>query len=279
MRAARAAFVVFLISLMALPIIAIQWLLVQIWPKGAKWFPVRVNRMLLFLLKIQVTLNGELATNGPVLIVSSHSSWIDILAINSLGPTYFVAKQEVAGWPIFGILAKLKGTFFIDRTSRHATGIATTELATRMLNGDRMVLFPEGTSSDGNRVLPFKSAIVGAVEKAFLNSEFDDILIQPMAVAFVSCHGVPLSRTDRHFFTWFGDMELLPHIWGVLLRTPVEIVISVGEPFRHTRYPDRKILTRLLETEVRRMQLSSILGRELAAIDILPANTGTPAQD
>lgn len=279
MKAARAAFVAFLIALMALPIIVIQWLLVQIWPKGAKWFPVRVNRMLLFLLNIQVTLNGELATNGPVLIASSHSSWIDILAINSLGPTCFVAKQEVAGWPIFGTLAKLKGTFFLDRNSRQATGTATTELAVRLVNGDRMVLFPEGTSSDGNRVLPFKSAIVGAVEKAFLNSDFDDILIQPMAVAYVSRHGIPLSRTDRHFFTWFGDMDLLPHIWGVLIRTPVEIVISVSEPFRHSRYPDRKILTPLLETEVRRMLLSSIMGRELADIDILPTATGTIAQD
>ncbi|MBL4757021.1 MAG: 1-acyl-sn-glycerol-3-phosphate acyltransferase [Rhizobiales bacterium] len=279
MRAARAAFVALLISLMVLPIIVIQWLLVQIWPKGAKWFPVRVNRMFLFLLNIQVTLDGDLATNGPVLIVSSHSSWIDILAINSLGPSYFVAKQEVANWPIFGTLAKLKGTFFLDRTSRQATGIATTELAARLLDGDRMVLFPEGTSSDGNRVLPFKSAIIGAVEKAFLNSEFDDILIQPMAVAFVSCHGIPLSRTDRHFFTWFGDMELLPHIWGVLMRAPVEIVISVGEPFRHSKYPNRKILTRLLETEVRRMLLSSIMGRKLANIDMLPATHRSPGQD
>ncbi len=279
MRTARAAVKLVLCVLVLLTFMVVQWPLLRLWPAAARWYPVWTDRALLAIMGVRVVLHGELSNDRPTLIVSSHSSWIDILSIGSIGPVSFVSKREVADWPVVGFLATLIRTVFIDRTRRQATGNATEELAKRLIAGDRMVLFPEGTSSDGNRVLPFKSAIIGAVEKAVLGSDIDDMSIQPMAVAFVRRGGLPMSRADRPYFTWFGDMDFAPHVWGVMLNAPVEIVIAVGEPLRHSEYPDRKDMTRQLEIEVKRMLLSLIMGRELAAADIVPepdAGVGQP---
>lgn len=278
MKVARAALKTILCLLVVLAFVIIQWPLLRLWPAAARWYPVWIDRALLGIMGVRVVLHGELAKESPTLIVSSHSSWIDILSIGSIGPVSFVSKQEVAGWPVVGFLATLIRTIFIDRTRRQATGNATEKLAERLIAGDRMVLFPEGTSSDGNRVLPFKSAIIGAVEKAVLGSNIGDMAIQPMAVAFVRRGGLPMSRADRPYFTWFGDMDFAPHVWGVMLNAPVEIVITVGEPLRHSQYPDRKDMTRQLEIEVRRMLLSSIMGRELVIADIVPASKAAIGQ-
>ena len=278
MKAARAAIKLILCSQVVLAFVVVQWPLLRLWPAAARMYPVWIDRTLLGILGVRVVLDGELAKDSPTLIVSSHSSWIDILSIGSIGPASFVSKQEVRDWPFVGFLATLIRTIFIDRSRRQATGSATEKLAERLIAGDRMVLFPEGTSSDGNRVLPFKSAVIGAVEKAVLGSDIGDMAIQPMAVAFVRQRGLPMSRTDRHFFTWYGDMDFAPHVWGVMMNTPVEIVITVGEPLRHSQYPNRKDMTRQLEVEVRRMLLSSIMGRELATADIVPATEAAIGQ-
>ena len=280
MKVACAVLKMILCFLVVMVFVIIQWPLLRLWPAAARWYPVWIDRTLLGILGIRVVVQGKLAQDSPTLIVSSHSSWIDILSIGSIGPASFVSKQEVRDWPFVGFLATLIRTVFIDRTRRQATGSATELLANRLIAGDRMVLFPEGTSSDGNRVLPFKSAIIGAVEKAVLGSDIDDMAIQPMAVAFVRYRGLPMSRSERPHFTWFGDMEFAPHVWGVMLSGPAEIIISVGEPLRHSQYPDRKDMTRQLEIEVKRMLLSSILGRDLVNSDIVPTSEiaiGQPA--
>ena len=107
----------------------------------------------------------------------------------------FVAKSEVAGWPLFGWLAKLQRTIFINRQARHQTGAATREIAGRLLGGDAVVLFAEGTSSDGIRVLPFRSSLVGAVHHALGNStHHTHVTVQPMSLAYVSLSGVPMGR-------------------------------------------------------------------------------------
>lgn len=269
MRAVRACVVILLLSALVIPAIIIQTIFLLVWPNGARHFPSYFFHIICTLIEVRVETRGEIAENGPVLIVSNHSSWLDIPVINSIGPVSFVAKHEIASWPLFGILAKLGRSIFIDRSRRLATGNVTGELAERLADGDKIVLFAEGTSSDGNRVLPFKSAIIGAAEKAIAQSGHDDILIQPMSITYVRRRGLPISRIDRPYFTWFGDMELLPHIWGVLMRTPIDVAINIGAPHKLSEYANRKELTRQLETDVRRMVLSSILGRELQEEDVV----------
>ena len=128
------------------------------------------HRVLCALIGVRIREVGTRSTASPALILSNHVSWLDISVISALSPVVFVAKSEVAGWPVFGWLAKLQRTVFINRQARHQTGAATREIAGRLLGGDAVVLFAEGTSSDGTRVLPFRSALVGAVHHALGNS-------------------------------------------------------------------------------------------------------------
>ena len=125
----------------------------------------------------------------------------------------FVAKKEVAGWPIFGWLAKLQRTVFIDRERRHRTGAATQEIAERLIGGDAVVLFAEGTSSDGNRVLPFRSALIGAVHHAIGSSTHHErVTVQPLSLAYVDLNGLPLGRAFRSRVAWYGDADLISHL-------------------------------------------------------------------
>src|SRR5229473_3497252 len=121
------------------------------------------HRILCALIGVRIREVGRRSTANPALILSNHVSWLDICVISALTPVVFVAKSEVAGLPVFGWLAKLQRTIFINRQARHQTGAATREIAGRLLGGDAVVLFAEGTSSDGIRVLPFRSSLVGAV--------------------------------------------------------------------------------------------------------------------
>ena len=115
---------------------------------------------------LRIEVNGRLARDAPVLVLANHVSWLDISVIGSLGPLSFVAKSEVERWPVVGLFARLQRTVFIDRARRAHTAEVNATVARRLAGGDIIVLFPEGTSSDGNRVLPFRSSLVGAARAA-----------------------------------------------------------------------------------------------------------------
>lgn len=151
-----------------------------------------------------------------VLYVSNHVSWADIVVIGSVAPVAFVAKREVASWPLVGVTAKIQRTVFVDRTRRHQAAVAVADIVKRLKDGLSVVLFAEGTSSDGNRVLPFRSALLGAVEEA--SAHAGNILIQPMSISYTGCTASPWAastarwwrgmaisiscRTSRHSSSW-----------------------------------------------------------------------------
>ncbi len=124
------------------------------------------QRFACFLIGIRVTVTGAPVGDRPLLLLSNHNSWIDIPVLASVAPVSFVAKSEVAGWPVVSFLAKAQRTVFVERNNRRATGAQADEMAGRLSKGDIIVLFAEGTSSDGNKVLPFRSALVGAAQRA-----------------------------------------------------------------------------------------------------------------
>ena len=174
--------------------------------------------------------------------------------ISALAPVVFVAKSEVASWPVFGWLAKLQRTIFINRQARHQTGAASREIAGRLLGGDAVVLFAEGTSSDGIRVLPFRSSLVGAVHHALGNStHHTHVTVQPMSLAYVSLSGVPMGRGLRTRVAWYGDAALIPHLLAVLASGAVDVTVSWGEAIAYDMSADRKAITRDAEQSVRRM--------------------------
>ncbi|MFT0859634.1 lysophospholipid acyltransferase family protein [Ancylobacter sp. G4_0304] len=186
--------------------------------------PLLFHRAVLALIGIRVRVTGAPATARPLLLVANHVSWLDICVLGAQFPLAFVAKSEVGSWPGIGLLAKLQRTVFVDRAARTATGRAAHEIAGRLGGGDPVVLFAEGTSSDGNRVLPFRSALLGAASRGEGNAA-----IQPLAIAYVAQGGVSLGRTRRPLVAWYGDMDLAPHLMEVLRRGTLDVELRFGE--------------------------------------------------
>jgi len=216
--------------------------------------PYIYHRILCALIGIRVREIGKRSPDSPLLILANHASWLDILVITSLTPAVFVAKKEVAGWPVFGWLAKLQRTVFIDRQRRHRTGAATQEIAERLNGGDAVVLFAEGTSSDGNRILPFRSALIGAVHHVIGSSTHHErVTVQPLSLAYVNLNGLPLGRAFRSRVAWYGDADLIPHLIGVCAAGAVDVVVSWGEPVSYDMSADRKDIARVAEQAVRTM--------------------------
>jgi lyso-ornithine lipid O-acyltransferase len=224
------------------------------------------HRILCTLIGVRIREVGRRSTASPALILSNHVSWLDICVISALTPVVFVAKSEVAGWPVFGWLAKLQRTIFINRRARHQTGAATREIAGRLLGGDAVVLFAEGTSSDGIRVLPFRSSLVGAVHHALGNStHHSHITVQPMSLAYVRFGGVPIGRALRERVAWYGDADLIPHLFHVLSSGAVDVTVSWGEAVAYDMSADRKAIARDAEKSVRRMTTAALRAAPLAA--------------
>ncbi|WP_029583395.1 1-acyl-sn-glycerol-3-phosphate acyltransferase [Bradyrhizobium sp. URHD0069] len=242
--------------------------------------PHLYHRVLCALIGVRIRELGRRSMASPVLILSNHVSWLDICVIASLAPVVFVAKSEVAGWPVLGWLARLQRTIFINRQARHQTGAATKEIAGRLLGGDAVVLFAEGTSSDGIRVLPFRSSLVGAVHHALGNStHHTHVTVQPMSLAYVSFGGLPIGRALRERVAWYGDADLAPHLLHVLASGAVDVTVSWGEAVAYDTSADRKVIARDAEKSVRRMTAAALRsspsaveapGDEIAAI---PAST------
>ncbi|MGE4527624.1 MAG: lysophospholipid acyltransferase family protein [Rhodospirillaceae bacterium] len=178
------------------------------------------------LANIRVRVHGRVAATRPLLVVSNHISYLDIPVLGSLIPGFFVAKADVAGWPGLGVLAKLGRTVFVERKRAEAAR-QKVELTARLAHGTPLILFPEGTSSDGNRVLPFKSTLFSIAEEYI---EGQPVVVQPVAVAYTHCFGVPIGYLWRHFFAWYGDMDLAPHLWSVLRMGRLTVEVNFLEP-------------------------------------------------
>ena len=258
----RALFIAVVFFTMTPLLISLQWLLGKLHLPGWGFICANYYRLLRALLRIKVRVNGSPSHDRAVLYVSNHVSWADIVVIGSLSPVAFVAKSEVRRWPLVGITAKMQRTVFVDRARRHQAADAVSEIVNRLATGTSVVLFAEGTSSDGNRVLPFRSALLGAVKQA---AEQGGILIQPMAICYTGTHGIPLGRQHRPLVAWYGDLDFMPHIKAFIERGAVDAVVSYGEPIKVDTATDRKALTRRLEGTVRALMAASLLKRPVPA--------------
>ncbi|WP_371821865.1 lysophospholipid acyltransferase family protein [Skermanella sp. TT6] len=190
------------------------------------------------ILGLRVAVTGRPALSRPTLVVSNHSSYLDIIVLGSLVPGSFVAKTEVGGWPFFGLLAKLQQTVFVDRKARNA-GTHRDDMRSRLEDGDILILFPEGTSSDGNRTLPFKTALFSV---AALRVDDRPIKVQPVSITAVKLDGIPLGRALRPFYAWYGDMELVGHVWQMVKLGRVTVQVEFHEPVDVEAFGSRKAL-------------------------------------
>ncbi|MBI2235696.1 MAG: 1-acyl-sn-glycerol-3-phosphate acyltransferase [Magnetospirillum sp.] len=170
-------------------------------------------RVVVKLLGFQVVVRGTPVAEGPALLVANHASYLDVVVLGALVPTVFVAKAEVAGWPVFGYLARIAKTAFIDRRP-NAAARERDRLGSRIDEGVLLLLFPEGTSNDGNLVLPFKSSFFAVAERPTADGRA--LPVQPVSVAYTRVDGFPMGRALRPFFAWYGDMTLFGHLVGAL---------------------------------------------------------------
>jgi len=179
----------------------------------------------------------------PGAIVANHSSWLDIVVLQSAAPVVFVAKSEVAGWPVIGRIVRAIGTVLIERRPTEAAR-QSAALHARLARGDQLAFFPEGTSTDGSRVLPFKSALFGV----FFAPDLKDALrIQPVTIAYRAPPELPPA-----FYGWWGDMAFGAHLATVLALSRGGVVdVTFHPPLRAADYPDRKALADAAGTAVR----------------------------
>jgi len=260
---ARALFIAVFFFTMTPLLISLQWILGKFGLPGWGFIASNYYRVLCSLLRLRVRVNGVPAHNRAVLYVSNHVSWADIVVIGSIAPVAFVAKREVASWPLVGITAKVQRTVFVDRTRRHQAGTVVAEILKRLADGISVVLFAEGTSSDGNRVLPFRSALLGVVEEASSRASTGNLVIQPMSISYIGLHGMPMGRQHRPLVAWYGDLDFLPHIKAFIEHGAVDAVVSYGEAVPANVEADRKVMTKRLENSVRGLLASTLRGRPL----------------
>lgn len=228
-------------GLWTLVCIPVQVLLLRLSMRDATArFPRFYHRVCCRLLGLQVVVKGAPASDkGPVLFIANHSSYLDIPVLTSVLPVSFIAKSEVNAWPVFGLLARLQRTVFVDRTARHKADEQRDSIQGRLTAGDSLVLFPEGTSSDGNRTLPFKTALF-AVAATRIGER--PLTVQPVSVTATHLDGIPLGHVWRQLYAWYGDMELPPHLWRMVRAGRMQVTVEFHAPQSLETVPSRKAL-------------------------------------
>ena len=205
----------------------------------AKALPYYYHRQLCKIIGVKVEIEGLVPTRG--LIISNHISWTDIPVLSAACPLSFIAKREVSKWPLFGWLATLQGCEFINRESRQSTKPSVDRVKQRLSNGETLVLFPEGTSSNGQRLLPFKSSYFSVVENS-------GVPVATAALIYSSRQGLPLTQRQWATVSWTGDQSLLPNLWHMLRHSPLKVKV-IFQPF--TPEGNRKAMARAAELAIR----------------------------
>jgi lyso-ornithine lipid O-acyltransferase len=205
-------------------------------------------------LGVRVRVTGEFAASGATLVVANHVSWLDIPAIGSIRPIAFLAKKEVGSHWLSREIVKLQGIVFIDRRRKRAIPEVNRAIARKLAGGTPVALFAEATTSDGNRLLHFRSSHFEALRGA-IGDAAGYGMVQPLFIAYRRRNGLPLGRTGQPIVAWYGDMTFASHFWRILRDGPFECEIAFGEPIRFYKSSNRKEIA--LRTEIAVRQLAA----------------------
>lgn len=232
LRLMTAAAVVLLLA----PLLAPLQLAALLAGRAGRRLPLLFHRALGRALGLRVVLEGPRPAARATLFVANHLSWLDIPALGATLGGAFVAKAEVADWPVIGALARLQPTVFVDRNARQGARGQAAAIRRRLAAGTDVILFPEGTSSDGRSVLPFKPALLEGA------CGLPGVAVQPVTIRYRRLGGAPVTRRTRPLLAWFGDMDLLPHLWDLAGEGSVEAEIRL-HPAIPAAAADRKQLS------------------------------------
>jgi 1-acyl-sn-glycerol-3-phosphate acyltransferase len=194
------------------------------------------------LMGLHVRLVGAPTTGGdrPVVFVSNHSSWLDVLVLGGQLKACFIAKAEVQGWPLIGSIARLGRTVYVRR-ARTSTARERDEMRRRLAGGDSLILFPEGTTSDGSRVMPFRSAFLSVAQLA-VTADGRPPIVQPVSVVYDRLAGLPTGRASRPLFAWYGDMTITSHFWRLAQQPGLRATVLLHAPLDPAAFANRKDL-------------------------------------
>jgi len=223
-----------------LPCALIQACLLMLPGRGKERFARLYWRGIRRIFGMRITVQGTVSQQRPVLFVVNHSSWLDIIALGSVLPGCFVARGDIAGWPVFGLIAKLGRTVFVSR-DRSQVQRERSEISQRLAAGDNVILFPEGTTSDGCRMLRFQPAFLAVTEGKSAP------YVQPVTLVFDRMNGLPVRRQDRPVLSWYGDMGMVSHFPGVARLQSFHATLVLDEAIPPGTYPNRKILSAVLQ--------------------------------
>lgn len=231
----------------------LQWLVLRLCLPVSDVLPLRFNRMLLALLQIRVVVHGRMPPDEqerhlPQLLVANHVSWTDIPALGTLHMISFLAKREVARWPIISSFARLQGTLFVDRLSRKSIRDVNAAMAARMREGGWVALFPEGTTHDGTSLGRFHSSHFAAARELLLSAaHIKAVRVQPIAIRYSAARAA-----------WLGDDLLLPHIMQLVKGAPVTCDLFLCAPLIFDRTSDRKLIAQACNQSIEAMLAAAV---------------------
>jgi len=257
-------------TLVLMPVQAIGLALRRPWTAS---FPCFYHWWCCRILGLRVRRIGRPTKSRPALFAANHISYLDISVFGSLIAGSFIAKSEVGSWPLFGWLARLQRSVFIDRQVR-STARQRDSIAGRLAAREALILFPEGTSGDGNRVLPFKSALFSVAD----HGATGPVTVQPVSIAYTRLDGMPIGRRLRPLFAWYGAMTMAPHLWTMLGLGAVEIVVEFHPPTTLAACGSRKALARYCQERVAAGLANALSGRRRPRADASQKKERRPAQ-
>lgn len=206
------------------------------------------------ILNIKVTLVGNegMLERGSYVIISNHLSYVDGIVLGSIFPVVFVSKKEVKNWPIIGPWTRLCGTLFIDRQHKDRIAVLVEEFTRKLKQEANILLFPEGTSTNGERMLPFQTAPLAAPIRS-------RAIIVPITLAYKTVNDQPVTVGNRDLIYWYGDMDFLSHFWKLLALRSVEVMVTIQPVIESFRYQNNSIGRKKLSQDC----YDRVLGRRL----------------
>ncbi len=234
-----------LIVLWTLPCIPIQALFMALPGRINERFARLYWAVMCWIIGVGIRVVGTPAQQGgdgrPVVYVSTHSSWLDVPVLGARLQASFIAKEEIGQWPVVSWIAALGRTVYVRR-KRTSTVRERDEMRQRLAAGDNLILFPEGTTSDGSRVLPFRSAFLSIAEVPVL-ADGRTALVQPVSLVYDRIAGMPAGRASRSLFAWVGDQDLASHFVRLAQARGMRATILLHPPIDPAAFNSRKALT------------------------------------
>jgi len=240
MTAIRASIRLFLFALLSIFVVGLQTIILPFYRgRASYWLPFFWQWGTRHIFGIKVFRNGKPVKDRQTMYVSNHISYLDIPVVGSCVIGSFIARGDLSNWPIFGYMSKMQQTIFISRDRKDAVA-GKNALERKLKDGANLIIFAEGTSSDGAQVLPFKSSLFSL---ALDNPTGKPLTVQPITISLLSVAGQPANNVDvRDLYAWHRDMTLPPHIWQFAKLKGATVEIKFHPPREAAAYRDRKAL-------------------------------------